>query len=55
MAEFLGRDNSMGGLAARAYLQGMASYPPFYSEKYRKDVAKLITIGTPHKADIPRV
>ena len=42
--------HSSGGLAARAYLQGLARTPdvttPF---SYRDDVIKLITIGTPHQ------
>lgn len=42
--------HSSGGLAARAYLQGVARTPeattPF---PYRDDVVKLITIGTPHQ------
>jgi triacylglycerol lipase len=42
--------HSMGGLAAREYLQGLGrvldSVTPM---PYREDVAKLITIGTPHK------
>lgn len=41
--------HSMGGLAARAYLQGVAAmYPGALSSPYSGDVAKLITIGTPH-------
>lgn len=41
--------HSMGGLAAREYLQGLARLPDsVVSIPYREDVAKLITIGTPH-------
>jgi pimeloyl-ACP methyl ester carboxylesterase len=42
--------HSMGGLAAREYIQGMAQ--EFNTAKwiqYRNDVDKLITIGTPHQ------
>lgn len=42
--------HSMGGLAAREYLQGLArvldSVTPM---PYREDVAKLITVGAPHQ------
>ena len=41
--------HSMGGLAAREYLQGLARFnnaSPRIS--YRGDVAKLVTVGTPH-------
>jgi hypothetical protein len=40
----------MGGLAARAYLQGLAqvnSSSPRIA--YRRDIVQLITVGTPHK------
>ena len=41
--------HSMGGLAARAYLQGLAQVNTSSSRiPYRYDVAQLITIGTPH-------
>src|SRR5205814_5001162 len=35
--------HSMGGLASRAYLQ---------SGGYRRDVAALVTVGTPHRGSI---
>ena len=42
--------HSMGGLAAREYLQGLAvDYNTLQSIPYRGDVYKLITIGTPHQ------
>lgn len=41
--------HSMGGLAARQYLQGLAREPNGNPIGYRDDVAKLITVGTPHK------
>ena len=47
--------HSMGGLAARAYLQGFASSQIDISKlswseiSYGADVAKLITVGTPHQ------
>ncbi len=41
--------HSTGGLAARAYLQGLARLPDLVTTApYREDVAKLVTIGTPH-------
>jgi pimeloyl-ACP methyl ester carboxylesterase len=41
--------HSMGGLAARAYLQGLAQVNTSSPRiPYRHDVAQLITIGTPH-------
>jgi len=45
---------SMGGLAARAYLQGLASKGTPVA--WRGDVSKLITVGTPHQgAHLPTV
>ena len=46
--------HSMGGLAAREYLQGLARFDENSSRiSYRDDVAQLITVGTPHNgADI---
>lgn len=42
--------HSTGGLAAREYLQGLAQLPDSVTTiPYREDVAKLITIGTPHQ------
>ncbi len=42
--------HSMGGLAAREYLQGLArEVDSLTTVAYREDVAKLITIGTPHQ------
>ncbi len=42
--------HSLGGIAARAYLQGLAQVlDPATPIPYRGDVAKLITIGTPHQ------
>jgi len=42
--------HSSGGLAARAYLQGIARTPEATTPlSYRDDVIKLITIGTPHQ------
>lgn len=42
--------HSMGGLAAREYLQGLARESSVATTiAYRGDVAKLITIGTPHQ------
>jgi triacylglycerol lipase len=42
--------HSMGGLAAREYLQGLArELNAVTTIPYRGDVAKLITVGTPHK------
>lgn len=42
--------HSMGGLAAREYLQGLAREPNSATAvPYRNDVAKLITVGTPHQ------
>jgi triacylglycerol lipase len=42
--------HSMGGLAARAYLQGLAQVNSSSARiAYRRDVIQLITIGTPHK------
>jgi pimeloyl-ACP methyl ester carboxylesterase len=41
--------HSMGGLAAREYLQGLARLNPSAARiPYRGDVARLIAIGTPH-------
>lgn len=41
--------HSSGGLAARAYLQGIARTPDVTAPlAYRDDVFRLITIGTPH-------
>lgn len=41
--------HSSGGLAAREYLQGLARvFDSTSTVPYREDVAKLITIGTPH-------
>jgi uncharacterized repeat protein (TIGR02543 family) len=40
--------HSMGGLAARAYLQGFAISQTGNVIGYGADVAKLITVGTPH-------
>jgi triacylglycerol lipase len=42
--------HSMGGLAAREYLQGLARESNSATTiPYRADVAKLITVGTPHQ------
>jgi len=42
--------HSMGGLAAREYLQGLARQPNADTAiPYRDDVAKLITVGAPHQ------
>ncbi|MDO9140115.1 MAG: alpha/beta fold hydrolase [Methylobacter sp.] len=41
--------HSMGGLAAREYLQGLARESDNAAIPYRGDVAKLITVGTPHQ------
>ncbi|MGR8998257.1 MAG: esterase/lipase family protein [Gammaproteobacteria bacterium] len=42
--------HSMGGLAAREYLQGLARFLDSVTPMpYREDVAKLITVGTPHQ------
>ncbi len=42
--------HSSGGLAAREYLQGLARvFDATTTIPYRDDVAKLITIGTPHQ------
>lgn len=42
--------HSMGGLAAREYLQGLARELNVVATiPYREDVAKLITVGTPHQ------
>jgi triacylglycerol lipase len=41
--------HSMGGLAARAYLQGLARESDGTTIPYREDVAKLITVGAPHQ------
>jgi pimeloyl-ACP methyl ester carboxylesterase len=42
--------HSMGGLAAREYLQGLArEINSVTTIPYREDVAKLITVGTPHQ------
>lgn len=42
--------HSMGGLAAREYLQGLAREQNAETTiPYRNDVAKLITVGTPHQ------
>ena len=42
--------HSSGGLAARGYLQGLARVLDSTSTiPYREDVAKLITVGTPHQ------
>jgi triacylglycerol lipase len=42
--------HSMGGLAAREYLQGLArEVNSVTTIPYRNDVAKLITIGAPHQ------
>jgi triacylglycerol lipase len=42
--------HSMGGLAAREYLQGLARQPGVDTAiPYRDDVAKLITVGAPHQ------
>lgn len=43
--------HSMGGLAARAYLQGIANNASG-SVSYGGDVAKLITFGTPHQGSL---
>jgi triacylglycerol lipase len=42
--------HSMGGLAARTYLQGLARIPDTaFVSPYRQDVDRLIAIGTPHQ------
>ncbi|MGZ5043543.1 MAG: esterase/lipase family protein [Methylobacter sp.] len=42
--------HSMGGLAAREYLQGLAQESNAATTiPYRQDVAKLITVGAPHQ------
>jgi triacylglycerol lipase len=42
--------HSMGGLAAREYLQGLARQPGVGTTiPYRDNVAKLITVGAPHQ------
>jgi triacylglycerol lipase len=42
--------HSMGGLAAREYLQGLARQPNAETTiPYRDDVAKLVTVGAPHQ------
>jgi len=42
--------HSMGALAAREYLQGLARQPNAETTiPYRDDVAKLITVGAPHQ------
>ncbi|MGZ5028820.1 MAG: esterase/lipase family protein [Methylobacter sp.] len=42
--------HSMGSLAAREYLQGLAKQPNAdKATPYRDDVAKLITVGAPHQ------
>ncbi|MBL0011463.1 MAG: hypothetical protein IPP22_11685 [Nitrosomonas sp.] len=42
--------HSTGGLAAREYLQGLArGLDSVTTIPYREDIAKLITIGTPHQ------
>ncbi|MDD5322093.1 MAG: hypothetical protein PHD43_16075 [Methylococcales bacterium] len=42
--------HSMGGLAAREYLQGLGRVLDSVTTiPYREDVAKLITVGTPHQ------
>ncbi len=41
--------HSMGGLAARAYLQGVAMSAAGVTKPYGGDIAKLITVGTPHQ------
>jgi pimeloyl-ACP methyl ester carboxylesterase len=41
--------HSMGGLAARQYLQGIAREPNGNIISYRDDVAKLITVGAPNQ------
>ena len=42
--------HSMGGLAAREYLQGLSTdYATLKGIPYRGDVYKLITVGTPHQ------
>ena len=40
--------HSMGGLAARAYLQGFATEHSGMRLAYGLDVARLVTVGTPH-------
>ncbi|MBI2946682.1 MAG: hypothetical protein HYY23_03490 [Verrucomicrobia bacterium] len=40
--------HSMGGLASRSYLQGLAKKDGA-DVAYRRDVAKLITVDTPHQ------
>jgi len=41
--------HSMGGLAARAYLQGQGRWDGLRSMAYSNDVASAITIGAPHQ------
>lgn len=42
--------HSMGALAAREYLQGLARQPnAAAATPYRNDVAKLVTVGAPHQ------
>ena len=41
--------HSTGGLAAREYLQGLGALDSVTTIPYRQDVAKLITVGTPHQ------
>ncbi|MCF7675217.1 MAG: alpha/beta fold hydrolase, partial [Akkermansiaceae bacterium] len=40
--------HSMGGLAARAYLEDFGAWDPSRSRLFQHDVSQLITIGTPH-------
>jgi triacylglycerol lipase len=45
--------HSMGSLAAREYLQGLALMPNAGATiPYRDDVAKLITVGAPHQGSL---
>jgi triacylglycerol lipase len=45
--------HSMGSLAAREYLQGLALQPDGAATiPYRDDVAKLITVGAPHQGSL---
>lgn len=43
--------HSMGGLAARAYLQGAGGYY-LYGAPFNEDVHALITVGTPHQGSM---
>ena len=40
--------HSMGGLAARAYLEGLGFWDPARRMSYGNDVANLVTVGTPN-------